>query len=202
MSKKKRKKPIAKTVSFNTIKYIKEAARKLPIHQTLLDMSMDEVGMGYVIVSRQRSNGQIVFVNFLVDKYCLGVKDIFFDIMEEEDYTSMIEEMHERDDTNLVDAEPNHIYNLVYGAVEYAEDLGFQPHKDFDIAEYILDDVESITYEEIEFGKDGMPCFIAGPGDKTGRIISTLTKNVGEGNFVYFLEKDFEDLDEVDSEEE
>ncbi len=173
--------------AFNKKKYIREAARKLPIVHTLMDDSIDTVGMGYVIIARKRANGQIVFANYLVDKFCLGVKDVYYDILDEETYDELIQEMQDRDDTNMVEVSTGYLHNLVYGAIEYAEELGFAPHKDFEVAEYILDDIEEVDFEEIEFGKDGMPAYIAGPGDKTGRILGTLNKSVGEGNYIYFL---------------
>lgn len=75
-------------------------------------------------------------------------------------------------------------HNIIYGGIDYAEELGFQPHKLFRITEYLLNpDLIDDGIDEIEFGKDGKPFFIAGPDDNVDRIINTLKKNVGEGNF-------------------
>jgi hypothetical protein len=188
-------------------RYIKEVARKLPIHEVWLDDSIYKVGMGFVIVSRIKKNGEVVFGTFLIDTYCLGVKDAFCNIVPREEYDEYIAGINEREDSNLLKKEANYIFNLIYGAQEYAEDLGFEPHKDFDVAQYILDSVESIEYEEIEFGKDGKPCYMAGPDDKVGRILGILNRSVGEDGYTFVappndIDDDFSDDDFAEWEEE
>lgn len=75
-------------------------------------------------------------------------------------------------------------HNIIYGAIDYAEGLGFQPDKHFKITEYLLNpNLINDGIDEIEFGYDGKPFFIAGPDDNTIRIISILERNMGKGNF-------------------
>ena len=42
-----------------------------------------------------------------------------------------------------------------------------------------------IEFIDVEFGKDGKPVYAAGPNDNVAKIIKTLEKNVGDGNFEY-----------------
>jgi hypothetical protein len=98
-------------------------------------------------------------------------------------------------------------HNVIYGATAYAEDLGFRPDKDFAVTQYILaEDDESVELIEIEFGRDGKPCFVAGPRDNVPLVTGKLRAAVGEGNFtVVYPGSDFaynDTFDADDSEDE
>ena len=80
---------------------------------------------------------------------------------------------------------PEYAQNLIYGAIEWAEDAGFEPPKAFNVLEYLLDDVEDIPYVDIKFGRDGKYFFAPGKDDDQKKIIETLNKNIGEGNYNY-----------------
>jgi hypothetical protein len=59
--------------------------------------------------------------------------------------------------------------------------------------------------EQITFGKDGKPFFVAGPDDNVGRIMRQLEKTAGPGNFHFLagfgdMGMDLDDLDFVDLE--
>lgn len=199
MSKKKIKSKPPETVSIK--KYIKEHARKLELYKCMC-LSGQYDGMKHIIVARKRRNDTILVGVYLIDLYCLGLKDTFFTELENDD------EFNEKfisisySELKYEDIEPNMAFNLIYGAIEYAEDLGFKPHKDFAVTEYILDDVETVDYIDIEFGFEGKPFFIAGENDKAGLILAQLDKAVGSGNYHYVKVTDFFDSEEDDDEEE
>jgi hypothetical protein len=90
----------------------------------------------------------------------------------------------------------------------------FRPDKDFAVTQYILaEDDESVELVELEFGRDGKPCFVAGPRDNVALVTGKLRAAVGEGNFTVmypggyledagaFDEDDFEDEDEENADE-
>jgi hypothetical protein len=74
---------------------------------------------------------------------------------------------------------------IVFGAVGYARGLGFKPHADFAKAAGHLGGWDGVC--DLEFGRDGMPMYIEGPHDDTWRIMHTLRRNVGDGNFHYLV---------------
>jgi hypothetical protein len=74
---------------------------------------------------------------------------------------------------------------IVYGAVNYATELGFKPHKDFQKTENHLGTWNG--QPKLTFGRQGKPYFISGPYDNSERIMQTLRQNVGEGNFDYLV---------------
>ncbi len=71
--------------------------------------------------------------------------------------------------------------HLVFGAVEYARNLGFEPHADFEACEGHLGSWTGPS--AISFGCDGKPLFIQGPYDNAARIMSALQRSVGQDNF-------------------
>ncbi len=192
---KKRKKGGFQLAPKTNHSYIRENARKLEIHETLMYAHMFEEGMGYAIVSRKKKNGEIVAGFFLIDVFCLGIKDTFSDIMTEEDYENHKNHLVDGNESYYIHKEPNYIFNLIYGAADYAEELGFKPEKDFAVSEFILDKVDTIEYVDIPFGSAGRPFYIEGPHDKPASILSTLRKHLAAEDFDFVL------LDERDEEE-
>ncbi len=55
-----------------------QAAEKWPIVQSLVGASLWDEGLGYLVIARQEPDGGISYAVFLVDVYCLGVKNAFW----------------------------------------------------------------------------------------------------------------------------
>ena len=164
--------------------YIKQAARKVPVYECLINEGWEEGGMAQIFVARKKQHGNIILGVYIVDTFCLGLKNTMFQHnMSEYEYEQHKKEISRNTSMEWEKLSPNTCFNIIYGAIEYAEDLGFMPNKDFSTTEYILDDVETLKFEDIEFGRDGKPYYFAGPYDDTNRVIAKLKKAVGEGNF-------------------
>lgn len=80
---------------------------------------------------------------------------------------------------------PECLRKLVEGAVQYAADLGLQPHADYRAARMIFGDIRTDECtEEFEYGKDGKPVFIMGPRDNPAecqRIFQAIENRIGSG---------------------
>lgn len=84
----------------------------------------------------------------------------------------------------MVKCDLNYAHNLLYGAIDYAEELGFTPNKDFKVTEHLLDtDMIDDGIDEPEFGRNGKPLFVPGPYDDIKRITGILERNFGSGNY-------------------
>src|ERR1035437_2347946 len=104
--------------------YIRTKARALPIYECLVNEIWKEEGIANIIIARKHINGNITVCFYLVDLFCLGVKDThyMFNIGSEE-YQKII--------SNGEDMEPVSIryalvHNIIYAALEYAEEFGFK----------------------------------------------------------------------------
>lgn len=185
--------------------YIRTKARSLPLHECLINTDWKESQMANVIIARRHTNGNITACLYLVDLFCQGVKDTtwFFNVPLF-DYNDKIDEIRERMDFEPVKYELAH--NIVFAAVEFAEEYGFHPHRDFiSITSFMLEeDSDKIELIDIECGIDGKPAYMRMPyhsKSEADRIIATLENNAGPGNYVIFDETD-EDDGETDEEDE
>lgn len=162
-------------------------ARTLEIFECLVSADWQEVGISTVIVARQHKTGNITWGTYLLDTFCLGVKDTSaaFNRLEDdyEGYKNHIARIH----PVMLPIDYAMAHNLVFGAAAYGATLGFKPHKEWADSQFILLPANSPEVEKmaIEFGKDGKPLYISGPYDNAGKILAQLNASVGEGNYTY-----------------
>ncbi len=77
--------------------------------------------------------------------------------------------------------------------IRSARQFGFEPRRDFDLSQYVLDAAESIAPNpDLEFGREGKPVFIAGPDDDVPRILRQLEATAGRGHFNYLSETEYD----------
>ncbi|MDI6793048.1 MAG: hypothetical protein QME81_09305 [bacterium] len=170
--------------------YIKNA-RKYPVYECLINSDWQretEHGLVRILLSREQPNGNIVFATYLVDIYCLGLKNTFYNA----DFTLSRYKTELKSqffpDCTPIDCHPQLANKIILGAIEYARKLGFKPNKDFQAAKYLLEETSEAMEEfDVTFGKDGKPFYIAGPHDNQQKIIRTLMERLGPGNFHYFV---------------
>jgi hypothetical protein len=165
------------------------ASVKYPVLHSWVTDDLWTQGMGYVCLSRSLPNGSVAFAVFLVDRYCLGVKNVIVDIAGRFTYDSQMRKM--RSNFAAKEVSPACARKIVEKAVEYARGLGFHPHPDYQKGKMIFGDIDAgECKEEFEFGKDGQPLFIAGPRDTPERcrqILRTLDQSCGPGGFHYLI---------------
>lgn len=196
MSKKKNKKVVQMLSPEN---YIRQRSRDLPIYKCWIMKEWQELGKTSIIISRKHANGNISFCFYLVDLFCLGVKDTFFQFnTEESELVDRIKRNTEYENFEEISYELAH--NIIFSAIEFAEEYGFQPHKDFTkTTEFFLEeDDDRIELINIECGKNGKPYYINDGEDSvtTKRILNQLHKTAGEGNYEYMLDDFDEDEDD------
>ena len=175
----KKNKASAKS-DFSPKSYLKKGqVRKLPVHECLVPEKWNELGKFPVIFSRKHINGNITYVNMLVDLYCTGVKDTLFGVNMP--YIKYLELVAAYDDTDLtlIKTDYNLLHNIVFEAVAYAENYGIRPHEDFKYAELILEkDDDHIPTQEIPVGYQGKPLLILYQDDpRNSYYLRMLEKN-------------------------
>ena len=186
---KAKKKALARQESRGIAPRLDEAAQAPILHCCTTDVLWDQ-GMSSVLISRKLKSGRVAFVIFLLDVYCLGVKNVTLGVVPRSQYDWQVyEKLCDR--YQLVKLAPEAARKLVEGAVEYARDLGLSPHPDYRKARLIFGDVDAGSCrEEFVYGQDGKPYFVAGPYDSPWRcrqIIHTLTDRCGPDGFHYMM---------------
>lgn len=170
----------------NIEKYIRENGRKLPIERCLVADGYEDRLHTLAMILRRQPSGYLSIAFFMIDRHCLGIKNCLYNCNMTD---GEVAELIEKSSANLGEMEevsPVYFHNLVYGALDYAESIGFAPEKDFKVAEYLLNqELVDDGIDDLEFGLDGKPYFVADPDDNVTRIVNTLIRTVGEGNFDY-----------------
>jgi len=144
-----------------------------------------EVGLTAVLLRRKSAHGYGIATAFLVDVWCLGVKNV---LCPSEVSRAQFERLLENfflDKSLAIQVSIPFAREIVFGAIAYARRLGFEPHPDFSVAVPQLG--EHAGPISLEFGHKGKPSFIAGPDDNADVIASKLRKAVGAGNFESFV---------------
>lgn len=189
----KAKKITQQTQQLSPINYIRQKARNLPIHECWINSDWKTHGEANIIVLRIHANGHYTFGVYLVDLYCLGTKDTFFNFNIDTDmYNKLLIKMGSN---KFQKVSYVLVHNIIYAANEYALELGFKPHEKFsDITKYILEeDTDDIELIDIECGRDGKPFYISSVDDSPKRIqqiIDQLRKAVGKDGFNITVNKE------------
>jgi len=143
-------------------------------------------GIAAVLVARRHRTNRVSVCGYLVDTYCLGVKDALGPrVMSDRDLPTFVHVYFDGFEAagRPLRAPLELARHLVYGGVDAARRLGLDPHADFAAAaEHLGPWTESSA---ITFGKRGAPFYVAGPYDHAGAVIATLAETVGEDNFTF-----------------
>lgn len=154
-----------------------------------LDIEADldsDVGIALVTVARKAGFNRLEFCTFLVDIWCLGVKDTApTRIMDPSTYKDFVDFAYQAFPDGTQEIPLQLAQAIVFGGVEYAARLGFQPHRDFEQGRALLGEWNGQPV--LNFGRDGKPYYMSGPYDDPLKVLRTLRETVGEGNFDYVI---------------
>ena len=198
-NKKNKKKPAKPQPQMSPANYIKSGrARLLPISECWISPDWKDSGLCSIVVARKHTTGNVTFGTYLVDTYCLGLKNTMAvfskPLFQYEDFVEQMFQAH----GGKMSVDYVVVHNIIYGAIAYAEDLGLKPEKDWALSQFILEeDTEDIELMDIEFGKNGRPLFMSGPYDNIANITKRLENSVGKDNFEVMIrleESNFNDF--------
>lgn len=154
-----------------------------PLHE---DPAAGTDGLAAVLVAREHRYGKVSVCGYLADVYCLGVKNALGPkTMDEAGLRRFSADFFAGYHGEPLEAPIELAREVVFGSVEYARGLGFEPHPDFAAAEGHLGAWSGPS--AITFGKDGKPFYVSGPYDDPRPVIRTLERAVGPGNFDYLM---------------
>jgi len=163
-------------------------ARNYPIYECLIGSSWKKRGMANILLSRQQPDGNLIFGVYLVDIFCLGLKNTFCNAnFSMSNYEGDLKVRIYREQPP-VECPVDLAHQIIYGAIDYASELGFKPQKYFKLSRYILKERDKFgEITEVEFGKNGKPFYIAGPDDDVEQIMRKLERKLNPDDFKYFF---------------
>ena len=135
-----------------------------------------------MLVARRHRYDKVSVCGYLVDVYCLGVKNALGpEITDEAGLRGFINRFFSGFEAEPLIAPIELACEVVFGSMEYASRLGFDPHPDFPAAQGHLGSWTGPSI--ITFGRNGKPMYVSGPYDNALSVIRTLERTVGPGNF-------------------
>jgi hypothetical protein len=150
-------------------------------------------GLASVLVARERDRRTVSVCGYLVDVFCLGVKDALGPRrLAVRDLAGFVERYFRAYPSQPLAVSLELAQHLVLGAVEFAHGLGFAPHRDFAAARGHLGDWRGPS--AISFGRHGKPLFVQGERDDAARILATLERSVGKRGFDFIMPLGGEEL--------
>jgi hypothetical protein len=178
-----RRKQLARASSPDPTVRLKHA-EDWPIVACLVPEELWVSGLGQMILARRLPDGQVAVAAFLVDEFCLGIKNAFWQVGTAGQLNEAIERIEEHGP--LWKASPEYFSKLVHCAADYAQELGFAPHRDFRHARLLLAGIDpSRCREEFEFGQNGRPLYIQGPGESPDKVRSIIARvQAAGGHFI------------------
>ena len=165
-------------------------AARSPVERSIRTAALFEVGIGHVILTKRLPTNAIGCAFFLVDVYCLGVKDVFYKEMAPSEFDQVLADLAAKRQ-DVVEIEPSSALKLVKGSVDFAAKSGLAAAKDYRVIARIFGDIDADRSSDVfPFGKDGKPLFIEGPNDTAARkreITRSLDRHRGPEGWDYVL---------------
>lgn len=157
-------------------------AAHAPIQHCLLTESVFDIGMGTLVLARGATSHHLALSSFLIDVFCLGIKDVMFESVEREVFEMYMEATDAG--SPLISVDPGYARKLLRDLAAWSQSTGFAPHRDFAAVERIFGDTSADASDAVfRFGRDGKPVYIPGPNDTAPLIqrrIGQLQKYLGD----------------------
>jgi tetratricopeptide (TPR) repeat protein len=157
-------------------------ASEFPVDRCLISRHWQESGIAHVFVIRRLPDSRYISSMFLVDVFCLGLKDTFTRTkLEDTDLRWILEEAPPLDEISYEDAR-----SVILGAIEYAARFGFEPHADWAETSHFVERLRPFM-RKFTFGHSGKPFYIEGIDDDTKRIVNRLQPLIAKGEADFLL---------------
>jgi hypothetical protein len=159
-----------------------------PIEGCWTRTDWQDAGLTVVVIARRQPDGRIAFGGYVVDLYCLGLKNTTAsaNVPRWRFYEEILPDAI--GEGEVLEITPALAHELIYGSIEYAGQFGFRPHRDYRDSRYLLDPADAHPRSEtVEFGHEGKPLYIEGPYDNAQAIVRQLERTAGEGNYDFVI---------------
>ena len=156
--------------------------RSLPLGNCYISTGWQDQGLITIVVTRNHANGNFSCGLYLVDMFCLGLKETLSLYNEYDRYLDFIKVLKEEE--GIEECSYELVHNIIYGAIAFAEDLGFKPAENFKTTQYILkEDDDRLELINIQFGLSGKPAIFLANEKHPEKIIATLEESVGPDGY-------------------
>ncbi len=163
---------------------------KKRVPEAWISESINQIGVGWVVVARFKGSGDAEAGAFLLDLKCLGVKNAFLARTSVADYEGRLL-VRIREQGRLEAISPGAARKLVEDAVAYGRSLGFEPYVDYRLAQRVFGGIAPEPGKmSFTFGDQGKPLYFQGPDDSpefARRVVAQLRWRCGPEGFHFVV---------------
>src|SRR5258705_13828553 len=160
-------------------------AAHAPIQHCFLTECLFDIGIGTLVLARGATPHRLALSSFLIDVFCLGIKDVMFESVDSEFFSMYMDATDAG--SPIVAVDPSDSRKLLRDLAAWSQSIGFAPHRDFAAVERMFGDVSADASDAVfRFGRDGKPVYIPGPSETAPLIrrrIEQLQKYLGDDGF-------------------
>lgn len=163
-------------------------AAEWPLDDCLANEDWKQRGQAVVQFVRRSQDGRRAAVGFVVDLFCLGVREVHL-VLPPPRRGAGLAAVHDMLDRIAVPGtmrrmDPFLAAKVVRTGVAYARTLGFAPHPDYELAHTLVEGIDdSLCDEPVPCGRFGKPVVVPEPGLDLPRLVARLERRVGRGGF-------------------
>jgi hypothetical protein len=144
-------------------------AARAPIHHCFVSETLFDHGIGTMVLARGTTSNHLTLGVFLVDTWCLGIKDAYLRSADAETFEMMIAALDVT--TPIASVDPSYARKLLREAAAWSASIGLAPHRDFAAVERLFGDVSADASNAIfQFGREGKVLYVPGPKESPAQI--------------------------------
>lgn len=157
---------------------------KFPIYECKVLMNWEGVGISPVFISRELSKESFVFISYLVDFRCLGVKDTALKFgISKADLKYIYSKSGDLETVSYQDAR-----SLILGAIDFAKAINISPHSSWNGIPSSFIEAHLAYEKKFSFGQDGRPYYFSGPYDYERYDVEEIINKVSKANGHYTIQ--------------
>lgn len=152
----------------------------LPLYDCKIISEWNTIGLSPVHIIRKLTETTYVLVSYLVDFWCLGLKDAFINYgLSQSDLESIFQK-----DPSLTSLPYEDARALILGSINFARSIQIEPHPNWTGVITSFIEANQPHKKSLTFGREGSPFYVAGPKDYKNynlrEIIQKVIKSGGD----------------------
>lgn len=182
--------------------YVKKFARTLPVEMCEMTYSNTNPHTVRVLVVRKEPTGLFTIGFYLIDSWCRGLYDTYCRAHVTKEQLDNILNI-DKEYRKIVPMTYDEAHNYIFGAIEFGEEAGFEPPKEFNNSQYVLaEDTDDIPLISCDFGVNGKRVLECRTTDQFNRARNILERNLSPDQYMLMGVTGFEEDDDDDDSDE
>lgn len=155
----------------------------LPLYDCKILSEWKEVGISPIHIVRKLTETTYVLVSYLIDFWCLGLKDTFINYgLTYSDLQSIFQK-----GPSLISLPYEEARDLILGSIDFARNIQIEPPFSWQGLVTSFIEANQPYKKKFIFGKEGSPFYVAGPKDSIKYDLQDIAKKVRKARGHYII---------------